>query len=275
MKLYISVVSHLHNDILIQLDTLMRLSKHPDIIVIFRDNIPTQKLKHYCDEHGIHYVSNKAEKGFSTNNNLNFLLAESGGMKSGDYFVALNPDVYICESMINNLVNVLKQSLEEILVPNLYLNKEKTLFDDNLRQYPKFTTFIRNYLLGDRSTVIDKSKPVTSEQEFWCSGAFLIVKAHLYKKLKGFDEAYYMYCEDIDFCRRARLLGHTPQFLPQIEAVHFRRVWSRKFLSKAFFRHVKSVIRYSFGTHSWRKQRSSISICDYSEQSKSNNNLSH
>ncbi|MGR5342242.1 glycosyltransferase family 2 protein [Vibrio astriarenae] len=257
MKLYFSVVSHLHNDILIQLNTLQCLAQHPEVEVIFRDNIHTQELEQYCAEHGITYVSNEVEKGFATNNNLNYLLAQSKGLTPDDYFVLLNPDVKLTELILNKLVDFAKRDQHALMVPNLYLDEEQTVFDDNLRAYPSFSNFVRNYVLGDRSTVIDKTHP-TEGQTFWGSAAFMLVKAELYQTLGGLDETYYMYCEDIDFCLRARALNQPVVFVPQIEAIHFRHRCSQQFLSRAFFRHVKSVLLYSIAKRGWRQPKTSI-----------------
>ncbi|QIA64461.1 glycosyltransferase [Vibrio astriarenae] len=255
MKLYFSVVSHLHHDILIQLNTLKRLAEHPDIEVIFRDNIQTGELKQYCADHNIQYVSNEVEKGFATNNNLNYLLAQSEGMQPEDYFVLLNPDISIDEVMLNRLVELTKTSSDALMTVNLFLDEEKTLFDDNLRAYPRFINFIRNYVFGDRSTVIDKTQP-TDDKECWSSAAFLVVKAGLYQRLQGLDETYFMYCEDIDFCLRASQIGERVKFVPEVEAIHYRHRCSQQFLSRAFFRHVKSVLLFTLAKHRLRRHKS-------------------
>ena len=48
--------------------------------------------------------------------------------------------------------------------------------------------------------------PASGETE-WCSGACLLIPVLIYEKLNGFDPAFFMYCEDVDFSWRARALG--------------------------------------------------------------------
>lgn len=43
----------------------------------------------------------------------------------------------------------------------------------------------------------------------WVNAACLFVRADVYRQLKGFDERYRLYVEDVDFCLRLQLAGHT------------------------------------------------------------------
>lgn len=165
------------------------------------------------------------------------------GLSSEDYFLLLNPDVEMSDLTIKKLLESLDKTDAPIMAPNLYLNSSYSLADDNLRKFPKFTTFIANYLFNDRSNVIDRTLSVEHET-FWASGAFLIIKARVYQSLNGLDENYFMYCEDVDFCFRALKKGIRVTYLPDIKAIHYRRCESRKFGTKLFFSHVKSVLIY-------------------------------
>lgn len=252
------MVSHRHDELIFKLDTLKRLTQYNEIVVIFRDNRTSLAMKGYCQDLGIDYSSNVRDKGFSENNNLNFLRARELGMSNEDKFILLNPDILMLHSDIKKLLSTLKNKSLRLAAPNLYLNHKKTLFDDNLRTYPTLCNFVRNYLFGNRKTVVDKAHPHQITQEFWVSGAFLIVDPELYQQLNGFDQGYFLYCEDLDFCYRARELGEKVTFLPKIVAIHYRRCESRRFLSKPFFLHVASVFRYVLTTHGIKKPKSCI-----------------
>lgn len=258
MKLYISVISHRHDELIFKLDTLKRLAEYPNIVIIFRDNHTSLATKAYCQRLGIDYSTNRSAKGFSTNNNLNFLRARELGMQDDDRFILLNPDIHMSHQDIKGLLQALQGQQAALLAPNLYLNQQKSLYDDNLRTYPSLINFVKNYCFGNRATVIDKSNPEGIQQAFWASGAFLIVSAALYQKLNGFDERYYLYCEDLDFCYRALQQGEAVTFLPENIAIHYRRCASRRFFSRAFFRHVISVFRYISMVKGWSTMRSRI-----------------
>lgn len=55
----------------------------------------------------------------------------------------------------------------------------------------------------------------------WVSGAFLMTRKSLWQKLGGLDERYFMYMEDVDFCKRTRLLGFRVAYTPLVEILHF------------------------------------------------------
>ena len=252
MTLFISVISHDHEHIIEQLKTLARLVNYSQIKVIFRDNVKSAELLAYCKSIGIQYHSNDKPLGFAANNNLNFLLALAMGLSDDDYFLLLNPDVEISDLTIKHLLKTLEQSNLPIMAPNLFLDRAFKVPDDNLRRYPTLGTFVSNYLFNSRSSVIDKTRP-TEGKVFWASGAFLVVKAHVYQSLNGLDESYFMYCEDVDFCLRALQEGIKVTYLPDIIAIHYRRCASRKFGSKLFFHHVKSTVIYELTRRNWRR----------------------
>ncbi|MGR5269847.1 glycosyltransferase family 2 protein [Vibrio astriarenae] len=262
MKFYISVISHQHQDLVKALGTLERLASFECVSVILRDNVESEGMKLYCLMRGIEYVANNSQFGFSRNNNLNYLHAMSLGMKEHDYFVLLNPDVEMSVEMITKLVEKLTQDQVNLAAPNLYLDKNQTHYDDNIRRYPSLVSFVNNYLFNSRKTVVDKSNPQALPENFWASGAFLVIKAALYRKLGGFDETYYMYCEDIDFCLRANRLGEQILFMDDVHAIHYRQRSSQKFLSLAFFQHVKSVFLYHCASRKFRTNKSCLKELD-------------
>ena len=52
-------------------------------------------------------------------------------------------------------------------------------------------------------------------------GASLIVKGNLLQKLKGLDDSYYIYSEEVDLCHRIRRAGFEIHWVPASEVTHF------------------------------------------------------
>jgi GT2 family glycosyltransferase len=259
LKIFISIVSHLHHDVIINLGTIKRLRKYGEVHVVCRDNIPVSKLQVYCDKYDAVYLPNDQQQGFAANNNSNFLYCqEKLGMKNSDIFLLLNPDIYIGNDAIVKLIAKIKEQPPKLATCNLYLDREHMVQDDNIRIYPKLINFIKTYLLNDRSTMVNRESGLSVSKKYWASCSFMIVQADLYKQLKGLDESYYMYCEDIDFCYRANLVGQNFLYLESIKAVHYRRRDSKRFLSKYFFWHVGSVVKYSFYKKTLEAKKSCI-----------------
>ena len=54
----------------------------------------------------------------------------------------------------------------------------------------------------------------------WVSGAALVHRRDLAEQLSGLDEGFFMYCEDVDFCYRARQRGSLTRFVPFVTLRH-------------------------------------------------------
>jgi GT2 family glycosyltransferase len=55
---------------------------------------------------------------------------------------------------------------------------------------------------------------------FWASGACLFVRSNVFKKLNGLDEYFFAHMEEIDFCWRAKNIGHTIKYVGESEIYH-------------------------------------------------------
>ena len=67
---------------------------------------------------------------------------------------------------------------------------------DSERELPTPGALWRRRALGQREERVD-----------WVNAACLVLPQPVWQALKGFDESYFMYCEDVDFCLRVRLAG--------------------------------------------------------------------
>lgn len=223
------------------------LAKHSDIEVVCRDNLPVEPLRLSCAKYGVHYVANEKTQGFAANNNANFLYCrEKLGMSDGDFFVLFNPDLYIVEKSISYAIDCLLKGKDDFYVPNLLLDKEELMQDDNIRTYPRLPDFVRTYCFNQRPTMVCRQNGLPVDKDYWASCALLAVRAGLFQKVGGLDERYYMYCEDIDLSYRLRLAGVRFTYLGNMKAIHLRRRDSKRFLTKYFWWHVASVFKYSF-----------------------------
>jgi N-acetylglucosaminyl-diphospho-decaprenol L-rhamnosyltransferase len=56
----------------------------------------------------------------------------------------------------------------------------------------------------------------------WVSGACLVTRREVLEAIGGFDEAFFLYSEDVDLCARVRARGGRVVFTPDVEIVHHR-----------------------------------------------------
>jgi N-acetylglucosaminyl-diphospho-decaprenol L-rhamnosyltransferase len=58
-------------------------------------------------------------------------------------------------------------------------------------------------------------------QVAWVSGAFLLTRRALWDAIGGLDERYFMYVEDVDYCKQVRLKGYDVAYLPDVNVTHY------------------------------------------------------
>ena len=58
-------------------------------------------------------------------------------------------------------------------------------------------------------------------QTAWVSGAFLMTRSSLWNSIGGLDEQYFMYMEDVDYCKQVRDRGFTVAYIPTVQVTHY------------------------------------------------------
>ena len=77
----------------------------------------------------------------------------------------------------------------------------------------------------------------------WVSGMFMIIKSKTFEKIKGFDEKFFMYYEDVDLCRRIKNRSREILRINTEKVFHIGQHQSHKTL-KYLFIHIKSMLYY-------------------------------
>ena len=98
------------------------------------------------------------------------------------------------------------------------------------------TKLLPNNRLAQRNVMTAAASGSESRTADWVSGACMLVRRAAVNAVGGFDEQYFMYWEDADFCRRVRRQGGRVVFLPTTLVRHeiagsssfapARNVWS-------------------------------------------------
>ena len=69
-------------------------------------------------------------------------------------------------------------------------------------------------------TATHKIDCTLSQDVDWANGACFMVRRSLLEQLGGLDEAFFMYFEDVDLCRRLRRQGYRVRHIAEVEIVH-------------------------------------------------------
>lgn len=247
MNVKISLVSHGHFHLIDELGGVEILSKEKWIEICIVDNIGEHGFEQWCYERGINYLKNDTCLGFGENNNkaFNHFYERNFEEANNWFFLVLNPDVLITVEQLKLLIETVHSNGIRFSCINLFKDTNNKIYDNSVRNYPSLLDFISSFILSQNKTILDKSLIERPLYVDWASGSFLLFDAKLYKALNGFDENYFMYCEDVDICLRANMIHDCKlTYLPHIQALHLAAHKNRKIFSKHFVWHIKSMCRY-------------------------------
>jgi GT2 family glycosyltransferase len=122
----------------------------------------------------------------------------------GVFLLFLNPDTVASESELQKLLQVAKDNPGFGIVSCKQVNENGR---ENIA-YGAFPSMIN--LTGFQRAIFRNRKLGTISQESdiffpdWISGSVVLIRNEIFTKLKGFDEDFWMYYEDVDLCRRVR-----------------------------------------------------------------------
>ncbi|MGB8650524.1 MAG: glycosyltransferase [Mycobacteriales bacterium] len=140
--------------------------------------------------------------------------------------LVLNPDTRLQPGCLENLHRTLARPGVGIAVPQLQDQAGRLL--TSLRREPTVLRALGSALLGARadrfpllSEVVvgdrDYARPCTAD---WATGAALLISADCLGAVGPWDESFFLYSEETDFCLRARDLGYALRYDPSAVALH-------------------------------------------------------
>lgn len=176
--------------------------------------------------------------------NVGFACACNQGMAaaSGDLLLLLNSDTYVTDDVIGRAARHLLDRPRigmlgcELRYPggrrqhtaNRALSVRYSLFDrlwlHKLVPSPRREKLLLGgYWEGDHEIEVD-----------WLAGAFVMLRREVFERSGGFDERFFMYGEDSEWCMRLRRQGTRILYAPQVGVVHHTgsvsvdRVWTER-----------------------------------------------
>jgi GT2 family glycosyltransferase len=144
------------------------------------------------------FIYNTVNGGFANGCNLGARNA------AGGFLLFLNPDTVASENEIEKLLDAARQHPEFSILSCRQVNengKESIAYGS----FPSLSN-----LTGLQRAITKSLTPHASRRSpdilfpDWVSGSVIMIKSDLFRSLKGFDEDFWMYFEDVDLCRRVR-----------------------------------------------------------------------
>jgi N-acetylglucosaminyl-diphospho-decaprenol L-rhamnosyltransferase len=180
-------------------------------------------------------IRNPAPIGFGANHNGAFQR-----YCTTPWFAVLNPDLRLSADPFDPLLRAAAPG-DVLLAPRIVEPDGSTA--DSLRRLP--TPFsLAQRLLGWR-------EPVSERNFDWVAGMFLMLRSDAFRALGGFDERYFLYCEDTDLSMRIRLDGGGLKHVDSVCVMHDPQRQSHRSLRYLGW-HVASLARLWTSARYWR-----------------------
>lgn len=224
MKLSILIVNWNTKDLVIRcVNSLLENAPKFDYEVVVVDNASFDgSLVALREEFGenpkVKIIDAKQNLGFARGSNLAYKHS------IGEYVFLLNPDTEVKTGAIQGLVEYLEQNLRVGIVGPKLLSPDGSR-QESVRRFPDLWSSIL-FFSGLHRLVRPKKYLMTgfdynSEAEVdQIMGAALMTRKSIIEKLGLFDEKFYLWYEEVDFCYRVKRDSLKVMYYPRAEVMH-------------------------------------------------------
>jgi GT2 family glycosyltransferase len=188
----------------------------------------------------------------ATNGGLSAAVNEGVAASSGRYMMALNPDTRTESDALAMLAAYLDAHPDVGVVAPKLLDDDGTL-QLSCRAFPGYTTalfgrysLLTRLLPGNRYSrefLLSDFDHGSERDVDWASGAALMFPRAIVDRVGGWDAGFFMFNEDVDFCKRVRDAGMRVVYVPDAVVYHAIGVSKRAPARIVIERH-KSMWRY-------------------------------
>ena len=194
--------------------TLFKQEKFSFEVVIVDNKSNDGKLEAFSKKYAqFSFIENSGNNGFANGCN-------TGAMNSnGSHLLFLNPDTLATENAVEEMLQCLKENSNYGIVSCNQLNNNGS-FENFDRIFPNTFT-----LFGLSRAIYRMFRNKTKEEDNiifpnWVSGSVVFMSRVWFQKVKGWNEDYWMYYEDVDISKKVRNLGGDVALLKNVNIIH-------------------------------------------------------
>ncbi|MDJ0732380.1 MAG: glycosyltransferase family 2 protein [Crocosphaera sp.] len=180
-----------------------------------------QAIEDYHWESWVTLIPSPVNGGFSAGNNIGIKAATAKA------YLLLNSDTIVRSGAIASLETALEKHPEAGLISPRLEWPDETPQISCFRYHSPVSQFIEGAATGPITKLLngyDVPIPVrdTPFEPQWTSFACVLIRQEVIEQIGLMDEGYFMYFDDVDYCRRAKNAGWTVLHWPDARVVHLR-----------------------------------------------------
>jgi GT2 family glycosyltransferase len=226
----LSIVSHRQNTLVNRLlEDLRRHCRTPYRLVL-TENVPDDVA---LAAEGAEVIVNASPKGFGANHNAAFRRCTT------EAFCILNPDIRLAADPFPALRAALALPKVAAVGP-LVLDADGNP-EDSARRFPTALSLSKKLFAGKPGPEYPLDRG--AQRVDWVAGMCIAVRRDAFAQVGGFDERFFLYYEDVDFCRRLQAAGFAVIYEPGASVIHYARRTSRR-NARYMAIHAASALRY-------------------------------
>jgi GT2 family glycosyltransferase len=184
-------------------------SSYQNFEIVVVDNASTDDsvmfLRNNYSDSRINIVCEKINHGVPGGRNIGFKRSK------GEYLVFLDNDAVVDKNWIEGFLEVFSRDEKIAVAQAKLLNM---LYKDRFDHAGDFLTPF-GFLVERSDGAKDIGQFDKVENIFNAKGAATMIKSHIFKQLGMYDDSYFMYLEETDFCWRVWLSGYKVVFVPK------------------------------------------------------------
>jgi O-antigen biosynthesis protein len=209
------------------LRSLAEAERYRDCEIIIVDNASNDNSRQLItkDFPAVAWVQLKDNIGFGRACNVGVQMCR------GEYVLLLNPDMLVSRDSLSVCLAFLQGHPDVGIVGPKILKPDGSFQPHCRRSFPTpLNAFF--YMFGlsrlfPTSPVFGRYNftyvsPDTAMEVDAVSGCFMFMRRSLYQEVGGFDEAFFMYAEDLDLCARVKERGYKVWYCPDTQVIHFK-----------------------------------------------------
>jgi len=210
--------------------SIVKNAKHVSYEIIVIDNKSSDGSTAMVKEEfpQVKLIANKDNVGFSKANNQGV-----GNSKESRYILFLNPDTVIHEKMFEEMVNFMDIHKDAGAATCKLVMSNGKIDDASHRGFPTPWNSLCHF--SGLSKIFPRSRIFAGYNLGWenfekvheidaLAGAFMLVRRSAGEQAKWWDEDYFFYGEDIDFCYMLKQKGWKIYYVPTVAITHYKGV---------------------------------------------------
>jgi N-acetylglucosaminyl-diphospho-decaprenol L-rhamnosyltransferase len=187
-----------------------------------RDGVPPAIERAHAHDPRLKVIYNHKNLGFGPAVNL------AAKQANGHALLILNPDCLLHDDDLRRLLALQAGKPKAGLIGAVVCDADGRPDPASWRRDPLLQRSL-NSLLGRPGETVNVEQEIPAEviEAEAVSGAVMLMTRAMFQRLGGFDEDYFLHCEDLDLCRRVRDIGYQVLLAGDIRVLHGKGSSSR------------------------------------------------